>query len=115
MDNNPIDPERVEAVAARVRQAAIDSLGEKLDKVYLYDVNVGAYDGPDFSFLIVAHIPENETAEERSKIRKHTRHVDLEHEVLYYCRVTGSDHFYKYANTSESFKSAVEEGTLLYG
>ena len=115
VENTMIDAKRIEAVSERVRQAAIETLGDRLDKVYLYDVNGGAYDGADLSFLIVAHVTQEEASKEDRKIRQRLEGVCLEHNVLYLCHVTGCEIFNKYANVIDDYKSAVEEGTLLYG
>ena len=115
MEHTVVDAKRIEAVSERVRQAAIDTLGDRLDKVYLYDVNEWGYDGPDFCFLIVADIAESEAGDEHSKIRNRLAHVVLEYDVLFCCGVTGTERFNKYKNVMPTFKSAINEGTLLYG
>ena len=114
-DNRIIDEACVEAMSSEVRQIAIDTFGDKLDKLYLYEVNPGGREDPDLSFLVVLNVSHEEVYDEWRKFRDNRGGLGLKHDVLYYTQITNSEIFNKNKYSTADFRIAVDDGVLLYG
>jgi len=102
-------------ITSRVVQAAKDSLGDKLHKVILY----GSYargdqeDDSDIDILVLADIPMEETDEAGKDIRRRTRGIDMEHDVLLSLFVTSSVTFYRYLKVLPFYQNVQKDGVVL--
>jgi len=97
-------------------RAAMDALGDKLDKVILYgsyargDHNIDS----DIDFFISAHIPQQEANKWRRNIRDRIPLLDLEYDVLVSMKVTETAIFNQYADNLPFFMNVINEGLVLY-
>ena len=110
-----IDEVCVVAVASELRQIAIDTFGDKLDKLYLYEVNLGGREDYDMRFMIVLKVAHEDVNHEEKKLRAHPVDLSLKYDIVEYIQVTSSENFNKYKNSLLDYKTAAEIGVLLYG
>ena len=117
MTQNDIADPRINAVIEKVRKAARDSLGNKLDKIILYGSYArGDYDNEsDIDFFILAHVPQEEAGIWRRNIRTHIPYIDMDYDLCVSLHVTGSTIFSEYANTLPFYMNIIREGVLLDG
>ena len=108
------DP-RIAAVTHKVVEAAKVSLGDKLDKVYLFGSYArGDYnEESDINFFIIAHVSQEEASTERSKMRNMLPNIDLEYDINVSLRMTGSEVFYRYIDILPLYKSVLSEGIVV--
>ena len=105
----------LDVIIKQVVHAAKISLGNKLDKVFLYGSYArGDYDNAsDIDFMVLAHIPHDTCWREYLKISELTWKLDLEYDVLVSLNVTDSDTFYKYAGILPFYSNVLKEGVAL--
>ena len=108
------DP-RINELSQRVVKAAKDTLGDKLDKIYLFGSYArGDYDEEsDVDFLIVTHLPQEEASKSQGNIRDNLPGIDLEFDITVSLHATGSAIFNRYVNTLPFYRNVVREGVVL--
>jgi len=105
----------LDEITRNIYKAAVESLGEKLEKVILY----GSYargdnvDDSDIDILVVADIPADKAWETRMKISKLTGWLDLAYDVLVSLHVTDSATFCKYADDLPFYYNVMKEGVIV--
>jgi uncharacterized protein len=103
-------------ITEKVCAAAIEVLGDKLEKVVLFGSYArGDYDEEsDIDIMIIADIALEEANEVRRKIRKVTGDLSLEHCVLVSLIMTCSDIFHKSKDNLGFYINVQKDGVLLY-
>ena len=102
-------------ITDKVVQAAKDSLGDKLDKVFLY----GSYargdhnEESDIDIMVLADIPRVDRGIEREKMRKLLGYVDLELDIVLSINITDCTTFYKYLRVEPFFQNVLRDGVVL--
>jgi len=112
-----LDNPKVRAISQRVICAAKETLGDKLDKVYLYGSYArGDYDGEsDIDFLILANVSQEETCKQYNSINEKLGDIDLEYNLLVSCSVTAKSLFEQYINDLPFYANVAREGLILNG
>ena len=105
----------LEEITNKVVHAAKISLGDNLDKVFLYGSYArGDYiDESDIDIMVLADIPHETCWNEYLKISELTWKLDLEYDVLISVNVTDCATFYKYAEILPFYINVIREGVSL--
>ena len=114
-DIRDIDAACVKGISTEMCQLARDIYGDKLDKMYLYDVNPGGKEDADLSYLVVLKVAHDEICEESRKLQNNREDLGLKYDVLFYTNITSSEFFDKHKNSSIDYIIPVKDGLLLYG
>ena len=111
---NIADPRIVE-ISQKVVKAAMDTLGDRLEKVILYGSYArGDYrDESDIDFIIIADVPQEEAGRWRDSIYDRIPCIDLDYDIIVSVKVTGSLIFNKYINTLPYYMNIIKEGVVL--
>ena len=110
-----LDPQ-INELSKKILAAAIDVLGNKLDKVILY----GSYargdcdKDSDIDFFILADVPQNEAGKWRSNIRDRISGIDMEYNLLVSLHVTGCEVFYRFVDILPYYANVIKDGVRLY-
>ena len=107
---------RINVITQKVISAAMDTLGNKLDKVILYGSYArGDYESDsDIDFLILADVAQEEVSKWDSDINKRLQGIDLEYDILVSVYVTGREIFNGYVDILPYYASINREGVVLY-
>ena len=110
------DKAALNLITEKVCAAAIEVLGDKLEKVILFGSYArGDYDEEsDIDIMIIADIALEEANETRRKIHAQTGDLDLEYDVIVSLRMACSDIFQKYQDASGFYKNVKRDGVELY-
>jgi len=106
--NKPV----LDLVKQNVYSAAVQVLGDKLEKIYLYGSYArGDYDeDSDIDIFILADIPQEEAGKTRNKINDLRGYFDLEHDVIVSVHVTGSEIFNGYRSILPFYMNVLKDG-----
>lgn len=117
MQKREITDPKVKAISERVVQAAKDTLGDKLERVYLYGSYArGDYDEEsDIDFFILANVSQEEAGDRRNDIRSRIPYIDLDFDITVSLHVTGKDIFNRFVSTLPFYMNVVSEGVVLDG
>ena len=109
------DP-HISEISQKVLQAAVDTIGKKLEKVILYGSYArGDYNNEsDIDFFISAHLPQQEANTWRRNINDRIPYLDLEYDILVSIKIINSALFYQYADILPFFMNIMNEGVVLY-
>ena len=116
MSHETLSNPRITALSQIVLQAAKETLGDKLEKVFLY----GSYARGDFEnesdidFFVLADVPHEETSHWRKRIDNRIPDIDLEYDLLVCVHVTSKSTFERYFHVLPFFQNVVNEGFELY-
>ena len=117
MPYTPLSNPTIDTISKRVYSAAKETLGDKLDKVYLFGSYArGDYEeDSDIDYMIIANLPQAEACAQHLNISEKLGDTDLEFDVLVTCCVTGSENFYRFQNASAFYRNIINEGVELSG
>ena len=115
MPNLVIADPMVEEISKRVVRAAKDTLGDKLDRVYLYGSYArGDYNSEsDIDFMILADVSQEEACRQRRPVRERLGDIDLEYDLLVSCVVTAKSLFEQCVSFLPFYKNVLTEGILI--
>ena len=105
----------LDIVTGKVVQAAIESLGDKLDKVILYGSYArGDYDSEsDIDIMVLADIPRENANRVWEQIWDITGDLDLEYDIVVSVHITDCATFYKFINDLPFYMNVMREGVVL--
>jgi len=103
-------------ITDKVCAAAIEVLGDKLEKVILFGSYArGDYDEEsDIDIMVIADIAVEEAHEVRKKIHASMGRIGLEHDVLVCLIMACSDIFHKSKDVAGFYINVQKDGVLLY-
>jgi len=103
-------------ITSRVCAAAVEVLGDKLEKVVLFGSYArGDYDEEsDIDIMVLADIALEEADEIRMKINTRAGNFLWDYGMLVYLSMDCSDIYHKYQNASGFYKNVKKDGVILY-
>ncbi|MCL1986944.1 MAG: nucleotidyltransferase domain-containing protein [Firmicutes bacterium] len=114
---NPLDNPVIKTVSQEICTAAKNTLGDKLDRVYLF----GSYARGDYDeesnvdYMIVANLSQAEACRQDSPIHDQIHETAYELNLLVTPRVTSSEIFNRFSNEATIYRNVLAEGVKLYG
>ena len=102
-------------VTGKVVQAAVESLGDKLDKVILYGSYArGDYDSEsDIDIMVLADIPREDANAVREQIWEYTGDMWMDYDVFVSLHIADSSTFYQYINDLPFYMNVMRDGVVL--
>ena len=105
----------LDEITTKIVQAAMDTLGEKLDKVILYGSYArGDYhDESDIDIMVLANVSMDELRELENDLWRIGWDLGYEHDVVVTVFFKDCETFYKFLPVEPFYKNVMEEGVML--
>jgi len=105
----------LDEITKKVVQAAVDTLGEKLDQVILYGSYArGDYDDEsDIDIMVLANVSIEETRKIENDLWRVGWGLGFEHDVVVTVFFKDCETFYKFLPVEPFYKNVMEEGVIL--